>query len=319
MNSEYKKLFGINFKTEDINTKGLPIYLSSRRSFFKLSYEDNSFLIVKIHSDERFGAVAFQKQAILLSERYDMPVAFEFDSITRTQRDSLIERKVPFISGSGQLYLPFLGMALSNSFPKHKQIRTQKMMPVTQALFLYILYISRDGFVAKKDAAEYLGVTRTSITRASEQLLAMELITQKNHGKESLMTANGSGIELFEKAKSYMINPIQSIITTTMYDDYDNNLLSGESALAECTMLNYPSIPVRAVYKSDIDLDLLQEIDVRWEPDSDAVKLELWKYDPKLFSDSGIVDPISLAMCYEDNFDERIEASIEDYLEGYKW
>jgi hypothetical protein len=38
-----------------------------------------------------------------------------------------------------------------------------------------------------------------------------------------------------------------------------------------------------------------------------------------LFAKNGIVDPISLALCFENNADERIESSIEEYLEGYKW
>ena len=39
----------------------------------------------------------------------------------------------------------------------------------------------------------------------------------------------------------------------------------------------------------------------------------------KLFAKNGVVDPISLALCFEDNADERIEASIEEYLEDYQW
>ena len=74
-----------------------------------------------------------------------------------------------------------------------------------------------------------------------------------------------------------------------------------------------------AVYKSDIDISDIPRVDTNWEPDSKAVNLELWKYNPALFARNGIVDPISLALCFEDNSDERIESSIEEYLEEYKW
>ncbi len=319
MKNDYMNLFGLNFRIEEFKTKGLPIYLTSGRSFFKLSYGDSRFLLVSLPENERFGVLAFEKQEILLSEKYGLPVAFEFQNMTRSQRDSLISKNIAFISNSGQLYLPFLGMALSNKFQKSKEVKTEKMMPVTQALFLYMLYKSEGKPVMKKDAADYLGVTRTSITRASDQLNAIGLISQKSIGKEYLMKANGSGVQLYEKAKPFLINPIQSIITTCEYKGYEKNLLSGESALAKCTMLNDPKIPSRAVYKARVDQKQFPKIDIRWEPDAKAVNLELWKYDPTLFSDNGIVDPVSLSMCFEENVDERTEGSIEDYLEDYKW
>lgn len=319
MKNDYMNLFGLSFQIEEFKTKGLPIYLTTGRSFFKLSYGDNRFLLVCIPENEKFGVRAIEKQEIFLSEKYGLPVAFKFQSISRTQRDSLISANVPFISESGQLYLPFLGMALCNKFPKSKEVKGGKMMPATQALFLYMLYQSEGKPVMKKDAADYLGITRTSITRASDQLNAMGLISQESIGKECLMTVNGSGIELYKMAKPFLINPIQSIITTRMYKGYESNLLSGESALAKCTMLNAPRIPSRAVYKAGVDQKQFSKIDIRWEPDIEAVNLELWKYNPDLFAHNGIVDPVSLAMCFEGNVDERIEGSIEDYLEGYKW
>ena len=54
-------------------------------------------------------------------------------------------------------------------------------------------------------------------------------------------------------------------------------------------------------------------------PEEKVIQLELWKYDPNLFAKDGIVDPVSLSMCFEENADERIEGSLEDYLEEYEW
>ena len=116
-----------------------------------------------------------------------------------------------------------------------------------------------------------------------------------------------------------MINPIQRTITTLSQEQFDSYLYSGESALAMNTMLNEPGIPVKAVYKAEIDSDKLPDIDIRWAPDKAAVNIELWKYDPGIFSRNGSIDPISLALCFENNADERIEEAIEKYMEAYKW
>ena len=56
-----------------------------------------------------------------------------------------------------------------------------------------------------------------------------------------------------------------------------------------------------------------------WETDKEPVNIELWKYDPLLFSDKGTVDPVSLALTFKENADERIEGAVEEYLEDYAW
>ena len=316
---KYKNLFGIEFEINEMIVEDLPIYITARRSFLRLSYLEFEFILIKVSPNEKFGVSAFEKQAKIVSSKYGLPVAFGFENISKRQRDSLIEKNVPFISDTGQLYLPFMGMALRDRFVRPKDIKAEKMMPVTQTLFLYLLYYSKGKPVLKKDAAASIGVTRTSITRASDQLAKMGLISQKMSGKENHMITNGKGMYLFEMARPYLINPIQQTITTSCDDKYNAFPLSGESALAGCTILNNPQIPVRAVYKAEVDIEKLTAVDVRWEPDRPVLQLEMWKYNPNLFEKNGIVDPVSLALCFGGNADERIEGALEEYLEEYKW
>ena len=315
----YKKLFGIHFKEDSLLSDDLPVYLTAGRSFHKLSYADSAFVLVQIPDNEKFGVVAFEKQLAKLSAHYNLPVAFGFKNVSRTQRDSLIERGIPFISDSGQLFLPFLGMSLSDHFIKQKEINANKMMPTTQALFLYMTYKSKNKPVKKMTAAKDLHVTKTSITRASDQLLAMDLIKQDTRGKEVYMSTVETGIQLYRKARPFLINPIQRKIITSRDSKYERYPLSGESALAKHTMLNTPKIPARATDKNNIIVDRVSIIDARWNPDADIMCLELWKYDPVLFAHNKTVDPISLALCFKDNVDERIEGAIEEYLEVYQW
>lgn len=319
MESRYKEIFGLNFKAEKIDTKGLPVYMTAGRRFCRMSYQEMRFLFVHLSDDERFGIVALEKQAVFLSEQYGIPVAFGFPAVTKLQRDKLLERNIPFITDNGQLYLPFLGILLNDTFKKEKDAKRDKMMPATQALFLYMLYKSKGQPVMKKDAAAAIGVTKTSITRASEQLAALGLISQEMHGKEYYMMMEPSGLELYKKAKPYLINPVQRILITETEDRYREYVYSGESALARVTMLNEPEIPARAVYKACFDADYVTEIDPKWMPDSNPISLELWKYDPAMFANNGIVDPVSLSLCFEGIADERIEGAVKEYLEGYPW
>lgn len=49
------------------------------------------------------------------------------------------------------------------------------------------------------------------------------------------------------------------------------------------------------------------------------IQLELWKYDPFLFSETDVVDPVSLICSLMEEEDERVEMCLQECLEGIKW
>lgn len=319
LNGSGLDIFGVSFASKELNVKDLPVYITAGRLFYELSYGDIRFLLISV-KDERFGSIALEKQLQIIVDKYKMPAAFFFRSATEQQRSSLIERNIPFIIDNNQVFLPFLGISLSKRFVHQKSNPPQKMMPVTQMLFLYLLYRSKGRPVMKKNAAEELGITRTSITRACDQLLSLGLIEEEKCGKEHYMVMTGlelpdEGMKLYKKAQPYLINPIQRSLVTECSDTYADYPFSGEYALSVHSMLNPPAIRSIAVDKSKISATDIIEIDPKWDNSKDLVRLDFWKYDPGLFTFSGTVDPISLALSLEGNEDERVEAAIEEYLE----
>ena len=46
------------------------------------------------------------------------------------------------------------------------------------------------------------------------------------------------------------------------------------------------------------------------------VKLELWAYDPKMFSRDNAADNLSVSLSFKENFDERLEEAVEELVEG---
>ena len=314
-----KSSFGIDCKIEKTKVKGLALYLTAGREFFTVHVEGLSFLLVKIPANDRFGVIALEKQLALLKSEQNSEVAYVFDHLTKLQREALLTRGIPFIAGSEQIFFPFLGVYLRNNLKPSHEVAADKMMPATQCLFLYLLYNNQKAYVLKKQAAEALGLTKTSITRASEQLKAMNLITEEQVGKEIRMKTVASGFALFQVARPHLVTPVQRIVYTERASVCGEMCLAGESALSKVSMLGEPKYNTLAIYKGDDLVRDFVELDIKWQEDTDAVQIELWKYKPELFAKDGIVDPVSLALSLSDNADERVQGELKDFLEGYTW
>lgn len=318
MINDFKKIFGDNISIHKLEEKSNIAIFLSKRTMYQIRIDGISFVLIEIQPDEKFGAVALKKQMGVYEKTLQSNIAFSFHTITKTQRNSLINHRIPFVALPEQIYLPFLGVVLSNHFRKPKETKKEKMMPVTQQLFLYLLY-QKEASVLKSVAADALRLTRTSITRASDQLSEMNLIEQEKTGKEIHMKLSHDPQESIEIAKLYMINPVQSKLTINKSEFHEKLLYAGETALSRYSMLNPPQIPEVAVYKATIDKHAMNEVDAKWSDPDSLITVELWKYDPLLFSFSDKVDPVSLACSLKDLEDERVEMAIDEMMEEHTW
>lgn len=319
MLEQLKDAFGLDVQIEQaVQPSGLPLYMTNNRLFFKVRIGQTEFLLIDISDKDRFGVIALEKQMARYMKATNMPAAYKFSALTKAQRDALVGRKLPFIVLPEQIYLPFLGISMSNHFTKEKMIAVDHFTPASQCLFLYFLYTARRNPVLKKDAAVALGLTRTSITRASEQLKALGLITEVPFWKEIRMTACAEGKEFYDAGEPYLINPVQKK-TTIKADESLTWFYAGESALGKRTMLNEPEIPAVAIDKKQLSSGSLIELDEKWETEKDLLHVEIWKYDPALFAEDHVVDPVSMAVSLRDCPDERVQGEVEGFMEAHQW
>ena len=130
-------------------------------------------------------------------------------------------------------------------------------MPATQMVFLELLYMSDEESVLKSEVANKLNLTKTSITRATAQLEEMGLIRQMKSGTEIAIKRNYSRKEYYEKAKAYLINSVQKVITIMRCEATFESFGAGESALSQVSELNPPRIEERAIYKGEEVVDLV--------------------------------------------------------------
>lgn len=118
-----------------------------------------------------------------------------------------------------------------------------------------------------------------------------------------------------------MVTPVQKRIFVKDSSNLLELPLSGETALAEMTMLNPPAVSCKAIGKRQYRSaqDSLEQVDPAWSMAQDYIALEIWKYDPRPLARCGLVDVVSLAVALSAQTDERIQMAVDAMLEGYKW
>ena len=105
---------------------------------------------------------------------------------------------------------------------------------------------------------QYFGCKiKTSVTRATAQLEEMDFIEQLKSGTEISIKRNYSRKEYYEKAKAYLINSVQKVITIMRSEATFESFGAGESALSQVSELNPPRIEERAIYKGEEVVDLV--------------------------------------------------------------
>jgi len=100
---------------------------------------------------------------------------------------------------------------------------------------------------------------------------------------------------------------------------YLNFMIAGEESLSHRTMLNEPNNRIRAIYKNHKEyIDPMDFVDPNWYKGK-CIEIELWKYNPEVFSYNNEVDVISLELSLQNLNDERVEYELEKMMEDYGW
>ena len=316
MKKQLEQYFGCEIKIVDYKEKvSLPIFMAMRDIKIIELYGVH-FAVVDISKEAELTIAVMKKQKMKYEEALQCPVAYVVDTNSMAMRNALVKNGIAFIDLPENVFLPFAGIILQDIYRK-QSIRTDKMMPATQLVFLELFYM-KDGEAALKSEIAYkLNLTKTSITRATAQLEAMGLIEQSKSGKEIFVRRNYSRKEYYKKAQKYLINPIQKTVTIVGEGSVWRMWRAGESALSKLSQLNPPRVEEVAIYKGEEIVDQFEIVDERYTEYEGFLRVQLWKYNPSYFASNGNVDPISLICTFMNNEDERIEMCIEELLEEF--
>jgi DNA-binding MarR family transcriptional regulator len=258
----------------------------------------------------------------VLQQRFSGPVVYVCAQTSALHRLRLIQQRVPFIVPGKQVYLPPLGIDLREHFAR--QVRHQDLLsPGAQVLLLAILL---DRMPDKPDEwlptrlAQRFGYGAMTLVRAFDELEAAELVQTTTTGRRRTLTIRHTRRELWEQAHPKLRSPILRTHLIAQPAQTLKGTTAGLTALAQQTMLSDPGPRTVAMTQEQWKaITATADLDEAMAGDPQALKIQVWAYDPALFARDGLVDPLSLVLSLRHDEDDRTRMACTKLLEKQPW
>lgn len=295
----------------------IPVFLRENYKFYEMTLlGKRTILMEAVNGIPNIDQL--QKHIRQIEHLTDLQAALFCKQITRYRRKTLIENRIAFVIEDGQMYLPFLGLDLRKA-PEHVKDKVKGFTTPAQIAYLYFLY-HKEETVNTTGFAEKFGFNIMSASRALNELYRADLITYDIGGKtgRSKEYRRIPDPEYFLRGRDYLKTPVRNVIYTKTRPL--ESRAAGLDALAELSMINPPGHPVVAIERSrlnDGQTEIVHNMDLI--RDRCPVEVELWDYNPGLFSDEHHVDLLSLYASLKEVTDERVEQALEEALRGEPW
>ena len=300
-----------------IKKNNFPIFLRDSYNFYEMKILGTHCILLEA-VNEMSNVDQIRKHIKQIKNLTDRQIVLFYKDITRYRRKSLIENRIAFVIEDGQMYLPFLGLDLRKA-PEHVKDKVKGFTTPAQIAYLYFLY-HKEETVNTTGFAEKFGFNIMSASRALNELYRADLITYDIGGKtgRSKEYRRIPDPEYFLRGRDYLKTPVRNVIYTKTRPL--ESRAAGLDALAELSMINPPGHPVVAIERSrlnDGQTEIVHNMDLI--RDRCPVEVELWDYNPGLFSDEHHVDLLSLYASLKEVTDERVEQALEEALRGEPW
>ena len=294
--------------------KKLPLKFRGNYELFSVYQDSVEWIIAQPKKELRLNALRHDRRQI--EKASGLNCALYFNKLNYYTKETMLNEGIPFILEERQIFLPFLGMLLS-------QKDDRRLEPVhiisflTQKLILCALYEKWNDMNATR-IAEKLGVTKMSISRCFDEIEYLDIKILDKSGKTRRVSVNEEIRVLWEEIKPVLRNPV--IARFQLAEDIQLDKKAGISALSEFSMLSDNGYPTYAVIKSELketNIKRTRKISIAEEIGCEVLELGYFmEYNRKM-----VQDPLSvvLSLSAEELEDERVQICIEEMLEKYVW
>jgi hypothetical protein len=299
----------------------LPFFLHDLYVFYTISLQGKPCILMVARESEVATPTNVRKHIALLHVKAGIPCIYVSKTASSYNRKRLVKQGVQFVIPHKQIYLPSLGIDWLDICRYCHEFRVvSKLTPSTQVVVLYALLHEKNQFFPLA-LAKALNYSTMTMTRALNELEGANLGKTTRKGKERLFTFSYDLSLLWMQAEPLMQNPVKRRVWLELKAKNVKEIkslkrvLAGFSALAEQSMLSSPAVPIYAVCMRDWKA-LEKSINIHELPSEEGadIEIEIWKYDPRLFTKDGVVDTFSLYLSLRENQDERVEAELQKFI-----
>lgn len=288
----------------------LPLAIASCYTFYDVDFLETKITIAIPKELDNISPMQLAKHQLKMMEVFLHPVVFALKSVESYNISRLTRAKVNFIVPGKLIFIPSLLIVL-RELKNSIKLMPEKMPPVSQMLILYHLEKGSIYGLSTSEIAELTGLAYPTINVALHWLEANNIIALVG-GKQKYVQIALNKVELWNKSLPLMSSPIDSIKFT--YTKPTGSLMSGETAMGHYTMLAEPATPIIAIDKATAKVKA-----TLMNKQYGEIKVEVWKYSPKLLSENEYVDRLSLYLYMKDSEDERIQLECDTLIKEMKW
>lgn len=241
---------GIEVKLKKWNGQDLPFFMRELYTFYEISLLGKPCVVLVPRGNDEISSGALVKHYKQLQAQWAGLCIYARATISSYNRRRLIEHRVPFVVPNNQMYLPDMGIDLTEHFRKERA-SIKILSPPTQTVIIYALFHSKTTFLPSELAKE-LHYTRMTMTRALDELKFLGIGEISQHGKERRLSFRQNKTDFWKLVKPLLYNPVKKRVWLRQNDNSKKmiekwGVISGMTALAHCSMLNPPMHPMYAM------------------------------------------------------------------------
>lgn len=313
-----QRMFGPQVHLQDyIRVDDLPMYLTAGYQFYTLELDSEEYVLVKPRDTGTWRIDPLKKQLAQIRKFTKRQLVLVLENLRLSQRNSLIQKRIPFIVPEKQLYIPHCLMALTEAECSYETYG-DTFAVATQVVFIYLL-LNKIRSTNAHQLCAHLPYSVASVNRALKELCYRKLLqTVGSNTRKQYMISDGR--KFWERGKQYLFDPVKNrryVLPDVECGDYP---MSGALALGKLSFLEGGDVPSYASTAQDfkkIDKKkILNEYDLF---DQRYNVIEIFRYDPKILGGADHIDVVSLYAQFKDNKDERIQIEIESLVHEILW
>jgi hypothetical protein len=296
----------------------LPLYLREAFDFHQAGLLGKIFVLAVDRATKEPSPASVHKQILQMQEKSQLDVIYMRPGITSYNRQRLIGYHVPFVVPGNQMYLPMLAIDLRERFKAAREGKSV-LSPVTQALVLAVLNDAHRGPITPSTMAEMLRYTRMSVGRAFRELEHLGVAQIETIGKGRELRFGKQGKQLWDTLLPYLRTPVRKQFYATVPPGHMIRVKAGITALAQYSSIAEPTVPACALMSEEWERLLRRKAREVSGPESGAIQIEIWAYDPELFQKGEVADRLSLYLSLKESTDERIQIALDEMMGDMPW